>query len=724
MSLKEKIGQLIQLSGDFFSTANLSIGPVEKLGISPEFVKLAGSALNVVGFENVKHVQDKQMENQPHHIPMLFMSDVIYGYKTIFPIPLGFSSSWNPHLVEKAFECAADEASASGVQVAFAPMIDVVHDARWGRVLESLGEDPFLTSTFAKTMIKGLQNNLPDKKGLVACFKHFAAYGAVEGGREYNSVDLSLSNLFQNYLPPYKAAVDAGAKMAMTSLTTLNGIPSTADKWLLTDILRKRWGFDGTIISDYASIQEIIRHGFAEDNEDAAFKALNAGVDIDMKSPVYANGLEKLVTNGKLDIEKINDAVLRVLRLKNDLGLFENPYFGASSTREKTSLLTSRKRALSRRLAEESIVLLKNKNNALPLSTEENMVLIGPYADNHALNGMWAIHGSKTDTVSILQGIQKFVPNIPTEKGTDLRRDSSLLAGLGFLSEQEIKRMVSSEKENHHNLMQAIKISQKSDTIILTLGEETYEAGEAGSKTNLELPENQIHLINELSKLGKKIILIIIAGRPLALENVVDKVDAILYCWFPGSEGGNAIANLLFGCINPSGRLTMSFPRVSAQEPLYYNHLATGRPQDLAKGRFVSKYIDAPANPLYPFGYGLSYGSVNYLNLKIDKEVFSKDSTIHVTVKLINDSDFDTTEVVQLYIHDKVAEITQPVQRLIDFKKVELKHDQELTVHFNISSNQLTFFDNRGNEKLESGLFDIICGTNGKQHLTTTVRLK
>lgn len=306
--------------------------------------------------------------------------------------------------------------------------------------------------------------------------------------------------------------------------------------------------------------QEIIRHGFAEDNEDAAFKALNAGVDIDMKSPVYANGLEKLVTNGKLDIEKINDAVLRVLRLKNDLGLFENPYFGASSTREKTSLLTSRKRALSRRLAEESIVLLKNKNNALPLSTEENMVLIGPYADNHALNGMWAIHGSKTDTVSILQGIQKFVPNIPTEKGTDLRRDSSLLAGLGFLSEQEIKRMVSSEKENHHNLMQAIKISQKSDTIILTLGEETYEAGEAGSKTNLELPENQIHLINELSKLGKKIILIIIAGRPLALENVVDKVDAILYCWFPGSEGGNAIANLLFGCINPSGRLTMSFP--------------------------------------------------------------------------------------------------------------------------------------------------------------------
>ncbi|WP_308738431.1 beta-glucosidase BglX [Ligilactobacillus agilis] len=724
MSLKEKIGQLIQLSGDFFSTANLSIGPIKKLGISPEFVKLAGSTLNVVGFENIKRVQDKQMEVQPHHIPMLFMSDVIYGYKTIFPIPLGFSSSWNPDLVEKAFECAADEASASGVQVAFAPMIDVVRDARWGRVLESLGEDPFLTSIFAKSMVEGLQKNLPCKKGLVACFKHFAAYGAVEGGREYNSVDLSLSNLFQNYLPPYKAAVESGAKMAMTSLTTLNGVPSTADKWLLTDILRKKWGFNGVIISDYASIQEIIKHGFAEDNEDAAFKSLSAGVDIDMKSPVYASGLEKLITNRKLDIKKVDSAVFRVLRLKNDLGLFENPYFGASTTREKTSLLTPQKRELSRSLAEESMVLLKNENNALPLNNKEKMVLIGPYADNHALNGMWAIHSSKKDTISIHQGIKRFVADIPTEKGTDLRRDSKFLENLGFLSEQEIKNMVSSEEENRNNLMKAIKISQKADTIILALGEETYEAGEAGSKTKLELPKNQIHLIDELSKLRKKIILIIIAGRPLALENIIDKVDAILYCWFPGSEGGNAIANILFGFKNPSGRLTMSYPRVSAQEPLYYNHLSTGRPQNSSKGRFVSKYIDSPADPLYPFGYGLSYGFVNYTELKTDKYVFTKDSTINVTVKLKNSSDFDTTEVVQLYIHDKVAEVVQPVQRLIDFKKVKLKRGQELTIHFNISSSQLTFFDNRGNEKLEPGVFDIICGTNGKQLLTTTIRLK
>lgn len=359
MSLDEKIGQLIQLSGEFFSASDISIGPIEKLGISKKMVNLCGSALNIVGAENVRRVQNQQMQKQPHHIPMLFMSDVIYGFKTIFPIPLGLGSSWNPKLVKRAYSVAAEEASASGNQVAFAPMVDVVHDARWGRVLESPGEDPYLNSVYSKNMVEGLQENLANKTGQVACIKHYAAYGAVEAGREYNQVDMSLSNLCQNFLPPYRAGVKAGAGMVMTALTTLNGVPSTADKWLLSDVLRKKWKFNGIIISDYASIYELIKHGFARNSTDAALKAMDAGVDIDMKSPCYANGLHDLVTNGVLDERKINNAVLKVLNFKNKLGLFEKPYFGASVEKEKNSILTPQKRKLARKLAQESLVLIR-----------------------------------------------------------------------------------------------------------------------------------------------------------------------------------------------------------------------------------------------------------------------------------------------------------------------------------------------------------------------------
>lgn len=477
MSLDEKIGQLVQLSGEFLQANDISYGPREKLGITKETVNLIGSVLNVAGAKATRKVQDMQMRVQPHHIPVLFMSDVIYGYKTVYPIPLGLGATWNPKLVENAFQKAANEASAAGIQVAYAPMIDVVHDARWGRVLESPGEDPYLNSVYAKSMVNGFQKKLGEKQGVVSCFKHYAAYGDVESGREYNTVDMSLSNLFQNYLPPYKAAVKAGAKMAMTSLASLNGVPSTADKWLLDTVLRREWGFKGIIISDYASIYELIKHGFAGNIEQAAKKAINAGVDIDMKSPCYAKGLKSLVTDGKLDEEKINQATWRILCLKNELGLFENPYFGISEEKESNKNVSLSNRKLARKLATESLVLLKNKNGALPLHKEEKAVLIGPYADNHQLLGMWAIHGNSQDTVSILEGMQKYNPDIKVAKGTDINRNRHLFEEMGFFSEKQIDQLVSAPEVEKENNQETLKLAAGADTVVLALGENSLESG-------------------------------------------------------------------------------------------------------------------------------------------------------------------------------------------------------------------------------------------------------
>lgn len=716
MSLDEKIGQLIQLSGEFFSANDISIGPIEKLGISKKMVDLTGSILNVVGAKETHEVQERQMQKQPHHIPVLFMSDVIYGYKTILPIPLGLGATWDLKNVRQAFVNAADEASAAGNHVAFAPMVDVVRDARWGRVLESPGEDPYLNARFAENMVNGLQENLKNKKGQAACVKHYAAYGAVEGGKEYNSVDMSISNLFQNYLPPYKAAVAAGSEMVMTSLTTLNGVPATASKALLSTILRQKWGFDGVIISDYASIFELIKHGFAANEIQASEEAFNASVDIDMKSPCYANGLQPLVTNGQLDEEKIDQAVLRVLNLKNRLGLFEDPFYGASPEREAKSILTSSKRQLARKLSQESLVLLQNDNHVLPLNKEQKVVLIGPYASRKTLIGMWAIHGNPQDTITIADGMKRFIPDLKVYQGTDLQRSKKLLKNLGFLNEKEIAEAISTPKQEQKNNQEALEAAKKADTVVLALGEETYEDGEAGSKTDLRLPKNQRQLIDQLANLGKKIILVLINGRPLVLNDIKDKVDAIIEAWFPGTEGGNAIADVLFGVCNPSGRLTMEFPYSSAEEPLYYNHLSTGRPESNSqhKGRFVSKYLDCPSGALYPFGYGLSYCDVDYSSLQLSANEITPDQDIKVSINVTNTGKCSTTETVQLYFRDEVASVAQPVKRLINFQKVQLKPMEKKRVEFVLSLSELSFFDNTGNEKIEPGFFTIMVGPNSR----------
>lgn len=721
MSLKEKIGQLVQLSGDFYNSRDISLGPNRKLGLKQETIDLCGSVFNVTGAENIRKLQKSQMLKQPHHIPMLFMSDVIYGFKTIFPSPLGLGALWDESVIFEIYKNISEEAWASGNQVAFSPMIDVVHDARWGRVMESPGEDSLLNSKYATAMVNGFQSELKDGKGQAACVKHFAAYGAVEAGREYNQVDMSISKLANEYLPPYKAAVDSGVKMVMTSLTTLNGVPSTGDKWLLSTLLRNTWKFQGVIISDYASIYELKKHGFSKDDKDSAKKAISAGVDIDMKTPCYAKYLEELVDEKEVNIEAINSAVLRVLKLKNDLGLFENPYRNCSNVQERNIILSEKKRKLARDVVTKASVLLKNDKSTLPLSSTNRILLVGPYANNKNLIGSWAIHGNPEDCVSIYKGIKNQVGSdkIKYIKGTNIEDDRFTL---NVLDKSDLNQL--SKEEETQQLAEIKQQAKISDTIVVAVGEDSIESGEAASKTNLHLPKCQRQFIKELAKLNKPIVMIVISGRPLVLTDVEPYVDSILYAWFPGTEAGNGIADILFGKVNPSGKLSISLPYNEGQEPIYYSQLSTGRPLGSSQhtGRYVSRYLDAPNKPLYPFGYGLSYGKqAEYKNLKISNRVIKNNSKLTLSVDIKNNSKWDKNEIVQLYMHDDVASIVQPVKKLIDYKKIFIKSKSTKTINFEVSPRQLRFFDNNMQSKLETGTFHIYVGSSSESTLSTQI---
>lgn len=729
LTLQEKIGQLVQLSGEFFDATDISLGPQRQLGITQETVDLAGSVLNVAGARDVRRLQAAHLKKGRHPIPLLFMADVIYGYKTVYPIPLGIGATWNPDLVEQAYVNAADEARAAGLHVSFAPMVDLVRDPRWGRVLESTGEDPYLNSRFAAAMVRGLQKNLAAGDGVISCVKHIAAYGAAEAGREYNPADVSTPSLFQDYLPAYKAAVDAGVKMAMTSLTTLNGVPATADKWLLQNILRDRWGFTGLAISDYASIYELIQHGFAQDPTDAASKAIDAGVDIDMKSPCYATGLQPLVTSSRLSEEKINTAAWRVLKLKNELGLFEDPYGGTTEEKEHTRLLTPEKRSLARDLSRQALVLLKNDADILPLDSSANqrIALIGPYADEQKMLGLWAVHGDPQDTVTIKAGFADYLApqQLQTAKGTDVIRDRLMFTGMG-LAEEQINQTISPAADEQKNRSEALETAKNADVIVFAAGEHTLQSGEAGSRTRLRLPDNQRQLLAELRKLNKPIVLIVISGRPLVLTDVQDQADAILQAWFPGTEGGHAIADVIFGRYNPTGRLTMTFPYDEGQLPLYYNHLNTGRPADKNHPtRFVSRYIDAPNKPLYPFGYGLSYGSVQYGELKLDSDTLAAAGRDELTaaISVTNTGTVPREETVQFYIHDQVASIVQPVKRLIGFQKVPVQPGETKTAALTITPDMLSFANRDGEFITEPGMFDLFAGPNSQDVHQTSFSL-
>ena len=707
MTLREKLGQMTQLGGIFFYKTQAELtGPCEIRGVCSEDLPFIGSALNLSNAEEVRMVQAKHLENDPNHIPMLIMLDVIHGYRTIFPIPLAMGASFDPDLMEDCSRMAAEEAFASGFHVTFTPMVDYVRDARWGRVMETMGEDVLLNSRMGAAQVRGFHGDgygHPDS--LATCVKHFAGYGGAEAGRDYNMVEISERLLREYYLPAYKACLDAGASMVMPSFNSLNGIPSVCNPFLMNQILRQEWGFDGIVISDYAAVRELKAHGIAKDNREAALKAIKCGCDIEMESACYLNEIEKLIQDGIVSESEIDASVERILSLKWDCGLFEDPYHGASTEKEAKCHLTKEHRALAETAAEKCAVLLKN-DGVLPFSKQvKKIALIGPFADNQAIIGNWHANGKNEDAVSVATGIRNLLPNaeITVVKGCSAELNQT---------DDEISIAVESAK--------------KADIVILCVGEPQSYSGEGNSRTDLRLPGVQEKLCKAVCEVNKKSAVLLFNGRPLVLNELHRCAPAILEMWFPGTEGGNAAAKLLFGDANPCGALSMSFPKAVGQCPIYYNRPSTGRPKtgnDDTYQAFISGYLDCGNLPLYPFGYGLSYASFRYESLELDSHELTKDGKIKVTVKISNQSDRDGEKTVQLYFRDLVASTVRPIQSLLDFKKVTIPAGKTVTVEFFITESQLRFYDWDCSYHSEAGDFDLFVGYADHPALTDSFRL-
>ena len=666
---------------------------------------------NVFGAEKVRKIQEEYLKKSRLKIPLLFCADVIYGYKTVLPIPLAFACSWNPDKVKAGMEMVAREATATGIHGVFSPMADLVRDPRWGRVMESTGEDAYLNSIYARAEVEGFQGNL-DKEHVASCVKHFAAYGAPEAGREYNTVDMSERKLRQDYLPSYKAAVKAGCKMVMSSFNTVDGIPASGNQWLMRKLLREEWGFDGVTVSDYAAIQELIFHGLAEDEYEAARLGIEAGIDFDMQTPVYAKHLKVLIETGKVDEKLIDEAVFRILTLKNDLGLFEDPFRGADSKVEKEILYadTNRRAALS--LAEESIVLLKNKNNILPIDRHKKVALVGPYANEKSLVGLWAFTAERDRVVTLKQAMEsKAGEKIEYAYGCDIIDDYTSLGEPGFAVEK-----IAEEREPEKDLEEALKKAVDADIIIAALGEHTLQSGEAASRTDLTINRIQIELLERLHQLNKPIVCVLFGGRPLLLDHILDKADALVEAWFPGTEGARALANILYGEVNPSGRLTMSFPMNVGQIPVYYNEFKTGRP--IARlgqqTRFVSKYQDVQNEPRYPFGFGLSYTTFEYGEIKLDSDTVEQHKGIKASIIIKNVGKVKGKETIQLYIQDVTGSVVRPVKELKGFQKIELEPGEGREVEFLITQNDLRFYTKDMKYEAEKGTFKLFLGGNSR----------
>lgn len=604
-----------------------------------------------------------------------------------------------------------------GANVNFSPMVDLVRDSRWGRVMESIGgEDPYLGQVFAQDMVKAHKEVNENKDdGIISCVKHFAAYGAVEAGRDYNSVDMSQREFRQYYLPAYKSAIDSGAEMIMTSFNIINGIPATVNKWLLTDLLRKELGFKGIVISDYSAIEETIEHGVAKDKKEAAYKAITAGVDIDMMSNVYSNNLKQLVEEGLVDEDIIDEAVLRVLKLKNKLGLFENPYKNINCHLEQEILLNEENLKKARELTAKTFILLKNQNNILPLCKNQKIALIGPYADNIAILGSWSMFSDKSKITTLREAFESKVgeDNVLYAKGSEILEEKEINEILKADGGNVIH--IENEKEKlEEYLKEAVKIAQSVDVIVLAIGEHYRQTGEACSRTNIEISNIQKRLLEELSKLNKKIVAIIFNGRPIVLREIAEKVDGLLEVWFPGTEGANAIADVVFGDANPSGKLTMSFPQAVGQCPIYYNHYNTGRPHK-KNMRYVSRYQDIPTESYYPFGFGLSYSKFFYSDIKLSNKILDKHSKIVVDVNVKNISDVAGDEVIQLYIQDLVGSVVRPVKELKAFKKVKILQKEEVDVKFAISEEMLKFWNESMKFEAEEGEFKVFVGSSSNE---------
>lgn len=605
-------------------------------------------------------------------------------------------------------------------------MVDLVRDSRWGRVMESIGgEDPYLGQVFARAMIKAQKDIKTEKtKEMISCVKHFAAYGAVEAGRDYNTVDMSQREFRQYYLPAYKEAIDSGAEMIMTSFNIVNGIPATVNKWLLKDLLRNELGFKGIVISDYSAIEETIKHGVSEDKKDAAYKAITAGVDIDMMSNVYAGNLKQLVEEKLISEELIDDAVLRVLRLKNSLGLFEDPYKNIDNREEKVFLSNKENLELARKLTTKTIVLLKNENNILPLNHKQKIALIGPYADNIAILGSWSMFSDKSKITTLKEAFEAKIgkENVIYAKGSEILEEREI----NQILQSDGGTMIHTENEEEkltQYLKEAKEAAKQADVIVLAIGEHYRQSGEACSRANIDISNIQKRLLNELAKLNKKIVAIMFNGRPIVLRDISEKVNGLLEAWFPGTEGANAITDIIFGDANPSAKLTMSFPQATGQCPIYYNHYNTGRPHE-SNVRYVSRYQDIPTESYYPFGYGLSYSKFIYSCLNLSNKVLTKDSKIKVSVKIKNDSNRIGEEIVQLYIQDLVAKVVRPVKELKAFQKVVILPKQEKEVTFEISEDMLKFWNENLRYDSENGDFKVYIGTNSEDTLFDTFSFK
>ena len=721
MTLQEKIGQLnLPVSGEIVT------GQAKSSDVAGKIRKgQVGGLFNVKGVENIREVQQIAVEQSRLKIPLLFGMDVIHGYETVFPIPLALSCSWDMEAIKESARIAAKESSADGICWTFSPMVDICRDPRWGRMAEGGGEDPYLGSEISAAMVKGYQgDDLTDKNTIMACVKHFALYGAPEAGRDYNTVDMSHLSMFNNYFPPYKAAIDAGVGSVMTSFNVVDGIPATGNKWLMTDVLRDRWGFDGFVVTDYTAISEMIAHGMG-DLQQVSAMSLSAGTDMDMVADGFLTTLEKSLKEGKVTMAEIDKACRRILEAKYKLGLFDDPYKYCDASRVKKDIFTAENRAVARKIATETFVLLKNENNLLPLQRKGKIALVGPLANTKAnMPGTWSVAATSDKYNSLYESMKQSLAGkaeVFYAKGSNLMYDAQREAEATMFG-REMRDLRSAQEL----LDEALSVASQADVIVAAVGESSEMSGESSSRTNLEMPDAQRDLLTALKKTGKPIVLVYFAGRSTVMTWEQENFPAILNVWFGGSEAADAICDVVFGDVSPSGKLTTTFPKNVGQIPLYYNHLNTGRPLEAGKwfSKFRSNYLDIDNDPLYPFGYGLSYTTFRYGDLQLSNNSMNEKGKITASVTVTNTGNYDADEIVQMYIRDMVGSVARPVKELKGFERIHLKKGESRTVSFDITAEQLKFYNSTLNWACEPGEFEVMVGGNSRDVQTKKFSLQ
>ena len=721
MTLQEKIGQLnLPVSGEIVT------GQAKSSDVAGKIRKgQVGGLFNVKGVENIREVQKIAVEQSRLKIPLLFGMDVIHGYETVFPIPLALSCSWDMEAIKESARIAAKESSADGICWTFSPMVDICRDPRWGRMAEGGGEDPYLGSKISAAMVKGYQgDDLTDKNTIMACVKHFALYGAPEAGRDYNTVDMSHLSMFNNYFPPYKAAIDAGVGSVMTSFNVVDGIPATGNKWLMTGVLRDRWGFDGFVVTDYTAISEMIAHGMG-DLQQVSAMSLSAGTDMDMVADGFLTTLEKSLKEGKVTMAEIDKACRRILEAKYKLGLFDDPYKYCDASRVKKDIFTAENRAVARKIATETFVLLKNENNLLPLQRKGKLALVGPLANTKAnMPGTWSVAAASDKYNSLYESMKQSLAGkaeVLYAKGSNLMYDAQREAEATMFG-----REMRDPRSAQELLDEALSVASQADVIVAAVGESSEMSGESSSRTNLEMPDAQRDLLTALKKTGKPIVLVYFAGRSTVMTWEQENFPAILNVWFGGSEAADAICDVVFGDVSPSGKLTTTFPKNVGQIPLYYNHLNTGRPLEAGKwfSKFRSNYLDIDNDPLYPFGYGLSYTTFRYGDLQLSNNSMNEKGKITASVTVTNTGNYDADEIVQMYIRDMVGSVARPVKELKGFERIHVKKGESRTVSFDITVEQLKFYNSALNWVCEPGEFEVMVGGNSRDVQTKKFSLQ